>query len=145
LAGNSFSDWQNPQMHIVYENANSHQSFGYETTKIIYQKMFSQVKEPLVIEGVAVMLDQTGRDYLALMKNNSFIPLANLVGVNWDLTNGDIKYYEAGLFSQYLIDQYGIDLYSNLSNEKEFPLGYQNVYQKTLPELENEFRMAVGL
>jgi hypothetical protein len=145
LADNSFSDYQNPKMHIVYENANSHQSFGYETTKIIFQKTFSGVKESLIIEGVAVLLDQTGRDYLAIVKENTFIPLSELLGVQWDLAQGDLKYFEAGLFSKYLIEKYGIDLYANLANEKEFPTGYQNIYGKSLSELESEFKVATGL
>jgi hypothetical protein len=139
LATNSFSDFNNSEIHIVYTDANNHQSFGYETTKIVVQHLFGQVSEPLLLNGLATMLDQTGRDYRSLAKVNAHIPLANLLGVGWEVTPGDPKYYEAGTFTQYLISRYGIDVYINLLQEKTFPEAFDKHYSKSLADLEKEY------
>lgn len=138
LAKNSFSDLDNKEMHILFESQDVHQSFGYETTKIIFQNTFGKVKERFVLEGIAVMMDQTNRDYLGMLRQNHFIPLKDLMSVNWELLEGDIKYFEVGVLSQYLVDKYGIDLYINLAKEKEFPEGFTKVYGKSLEEMEEE-------
>lgn len=140
LSNNSFSDYRQKSMHIVYTNAENHQSFGYETTKIIYQSLFGEITEPLVINGVAVWLDQTGRDYVEIVKNSDYIALSDLFGVNWELNQSDLKYHEAGIFTGYLIDKYGLDQYIQLSSLKDFPDAYQTVYGKSLTLLESEFK-----
>ncbi len=145
LACNSFSDLANKEMHILYVSPDNHQSFGYETTKIIFQNTFGTVQERFILEGIAVMLDQTNRDYLDLLRQNHFIPLSDLMSVNWELLEGNIKYFEVGVLSRYLIDQYGIDLYINLAKEKEFPEGFKAVYGKDLPELETEIKTNLNL
>lgn len=140
LSDNSFSHFQTKTIHLVYTNAENHQSFGYETAKIIYQSTFGEVTEPLVLEGISVWLDQTGRDYKTIVKNSQYVPLSDLLSVNWDLNHTDLKYHEAGIFTEYLINEYGVDLYTQLSKEKEFPEAYQKIYGKSLTLLESEFQ-----
>ncbi|MBU0647564.1 hypothetical protein KJ855_00110, partial [Patescibacteria group bacterium] len=132
LSDNSFADIDTQQMHIVFENPESHQSFGYETTKIIFENTFGEVKEKMILEGIAVMLDQTGRDYSELVRLNPPIPLEDLLNINWEIRQGDLKYFTVGVLANYLIDQYGIDLYVNLAREKEFPDAFEKIYDKTL-------------
>lgn len=141
LANNSFSDYKTKEMHIIYLDQQNHQSFGYETTKLIFQNSFGEVKEPIVLEGAAVMLDQTGRDYLDLVRKNQFMSFNKLLNVNWQLVPGDVKYFQVGVFSKYLIEKYGINLYVNLSKEKQFPEAYQKVYNKSLDMLEAEMKV----
>lgn len=145
LSTNSFSDYNQKQIHLVYENQDTHQSFGYETAKVIFQNTFGAVKERYLLEGAAVMLDQTGRDYLAILRLNPFIPLSELSSVNWQIKSGDIKYFEAGVFTKYLIDKYGVDQYINLTQEAQFPEAYQKIYDRTLDEIETDMKAELGL
>lgn len=145
LSDNSFSDYNQKQIHIVYENQEAHQSFGYETTKVIFQSTFGSVKERYLMEGLAVYLDQTGRDYLELLRANRFIPLSELSSINWQIKSGDIKYFEVGVFAEYMIDKYGVDLYVNLTREDEFPEAYERIYDKSVDEIESEMKVELGL
>jgi|GEM_PF-2998979 len=146
LANNSFSRLPNNEMHIVFINQGEHQSFGYETTKLIIANQIDHKIEPLALEGLATYLDQTGRDYRELARTNQYIPLEKLLGVNWDLDqNGDIKYFIAGTFTEYLIDRFGIDAYVNLLRSEQFPIAYENNYSLTLSELESDYKTDLGI
>jgi len=145
LAKNSFIKGDNREIHLVYISQAEHQSFGYELTKLIVQNMVKKSVEPLVIEGLATTLDQTGRDYVVLVRESRYIPLEQLIGVNWELNqDGDVKYFIAGTFAQYLIDRYGIDAYINLIKSDQFPIAYEDNYGLTLSELEEAYKTANG-
>lgn len=146
LADNSFSKLTNNEVHIVFISPQEHQSFGYETTKLIILNQIDHQVEPLVLEGLATYLDQTNRDYRELVRENQYIPLEELLGVNWKLNqSGDVKYFIAGTFTEYLIDRYGIDAYINLLQSEQFPIAYENNYSLTLSELESNYLVDLGI
>ncbi|OZT10601.1 hypothetical protein CHN50_21185 [Priestia aryabhattai] len=132
----------------------SHAMFGYDPN----HGSFTQ-------EGLALNIQYKYKEYLFpnedipihhLMKyfidNEYYIPLDKLTNENisnslFEVNNNEvlswISYVEAGSFSTYLIDRYGIQKYALIYNQLSISARVQEVYKKSLKDLEKEWLIYV--
>ena len=91
---------------------------GHELTHTLTADEWGDLTEALVGEGIAVCLDQSGRDphtqTAALLKQGKLVGLAQILGDSWFTIDASIVYPESGSFSWFLLQAYGVEAFRQL-------------------------------
>lgn len=99
------------EVHSVWTAPDNHQTTGHELTHVITAQAIGEPQEALFGEGLAVCLDQSGRDYRAvgreLLANGQALPLEKLTGDQWFEQDSGTAYQQSGSVICYLLEQYG--------------------------------------
>ncbi|OEH94185.1 hypothetical protein [Bacillus solimangrovi] len=104
---------------------NKYGEFGYPSSDISIHSLMSYFKE-----------------------NNKYIPLETLMNEELVSNFGGkyanevlqwMAYTEAGSFTEYLIDEYGLEMFMQLYNQPELASKVEEVYKKPLSQLEEEW------
>jgi hypothetical protein len=140
FAINEFSE-----VHTRWFAENDHQTPGHEITHVITFHTMGEPSEALLGEGVAVWLDHGGNDYhrrcADLARSDRLVPLAELLGDGWD--GSAAAYYEAGSFTGFLLERYGLDRFKDVYTAPDLPAALKRVYRASLTTLETKWLTAL--
>jgi hypothetical protein len=101
------------EVHAIWSAPDDHQSLGHELTHVISAHALGEPNEALLGEGLAVCLDQSGRDYRQvgqqLVENQAWISFDHLAGDLWFEQDPEVAYPQSGSAACYLLEQYGAE------------------------------------
>lgn len=138
------------EVHSMWISENDHQTPGHELTHVVMYQELGPASQALLGEGIAVCLDQSGRDYRQvgrdLAAQGKLVPLRNLLGDNWFKVDPAVAYAQSGSFVCYLLKQYGMMGVSALymSNDFERALDAAVGNGATVDSIEKEWKDWLG-
>ncbi len=101
------------EVHAIWSAPDDHQSLGHEMTHVISAHTIGEPQEALLGEGLAVCLDQSGRDYRQvgqeLVESQTWVSFANLAGDAWFEQDLSVAYQQSGSAACYLLERYGAE------------------------------------
>ena len=121
------------EVHSLWRSADDHQSLGHEMTHVISYWTIGEPFEALLGEGLAVCLDQSGRDYRQvgrqILSDGDWIPMENLLGETWFDQPAEIAYPQSGAFVCYLLAKYELDNFKVLYIYPVIGSGLEQFYE----------------
>lgn len=130
------------EVHAIWSAPDDHQSLGHEMTHVISFHTIGDPQEALLGEGLAVCLDQSGRDYRAegkgLVESGQAVSLDRLAGDAWFEQDPEIAYPQSGSVVCYLFERYGAGGVKDLYLHPLEP-GLEEALGITLTQLEQDW------
>ncbi|MHB1355665.1 MAG: hypothetical protein ACYCZF_06780 [Anaerolineae bacterium] len=136
------------EVHALWIAADDHQTPGHELTHILTSIEWGEPAEALLGEGIAVCLDQSGRDPHAqaaeLLRQGELAALTRMLGDSWFTIDAGIAYPESGSFAWFLLDTYGVDAFRELYQAVELKPALIEVTGKSLSQLEKAWKQVLA-
>lgn len=130
------------EVHSLWISEDDHQTLGHEMAHVISYWTLGEPTQALSGEGLAVSLDQSGKDFRSLGKDlvnkGKWIPLSNMLGDEWFSRDPSVAYVESGVFVYYLVEKYGITKFQQLYPASDFPGSLKKIYGMDLASLEKD-------
>jgi len=130
------------EVHSIWTSPDDHQSLGHEMTHVITAQTIGEPREALLGEGLAVCLDQSGRDYRAvgqdLVQQERWLTLDQLSGDAWFDQEAETAYHQSGSVVCYLLEQYGAESLRSLYTQ-ELQTGLEQVLGISRDQLQEDW------
>jgi hypothetical protein len=135
------------EIHSYYGSWNNRQSSGHELTHILSSWRLGEPSEALLGEGIAVWLDQSGKDLHKMtsgyLQAGRLPAIASFIGDNWFKINSEIAYSASGSFVKFLSDTYGVENLKRIYSVKDFTNACPTNFGKTISQLEQEWHQVL--
>jgi hypothetical protein len=136
------------EVHALWVSVDDHQSLGHEMTHVITHWTIGDPSEALMGEGIAVCLDQSGRDYQEvgrqMVSEGRWVTLPELLGEAWFDIDPEIAYPQSGCFACYLLEKYDLESFKKLYTAPDFESGVNQVLNTNLQQLEADWLAWLG-
>ncbi len=137
------------EIHSWFGSRSDRQSTGHEMTHVITFRAWGEPTEALIGEGIAVALDQSGRDLhkeaAAMLANQGGeFSLASMLGEGWFKAPPEVAYAISGSFVKFLLGRAGPEMLAELYKAKDFGVALQSVYGLSLEEAQKEWLATIG-
>jgi hypothetical protein len=131
------------EVHSLWQAADNHQSLGHEMTHVITHWTIGEPTQALLGEGIAVCMDHSGKDFPELSKamiaNNQWVQLGELVGDTWFDIDPEITYPQSGSFVCYLMENYDLVDIKALYTAPDFESGLNQYLQVSMQMVEADW------
>jgi hypothetical protein len=131
------------EVHSLWVSAEDHQTPGHELTHVLTYAAWKDPTQALLGEGLAVCLDQGGRDYRQvggeLDTEGKRVSLAEMLGDAWFQQDPEVAYPESGSVACYLLESYGAEKIKALYQAEDFESSLAALTGVGLEKLETDW------
>jgi hypothetical protein len=131
------------EVHALWVSADDHQSLGHEMTHVISFWTWGQPGEALMGEGLAVCLDQSGKNLRQInnqmLAQGKLISLDKMLGDAWFDVDPEVAYPESGALACYLLEKYLIVEVQDLYSASDFKASVESQLDTDVPGLQSDW------